>query len=103
MAVSRDGTKMMAAVNGGRVYSHNGSSWAEETVISAANYTWFPVGLDSTGALMAAAVSGGRLYHKVTAAESSVKAVNQLSRSSINKVNSTSMSGIKKINGVSHQ
>jgi len=67
VASSSDGTKLVAAVSGGRLYTSadSGATWTERNPLAptaAANKSWFTTASSSDGTKLVAGVWGGDLY-----------------------------------------
>ncbi len=64
VASNSDGSNLIAAVYGGRLYtsSDSGTTWTERQPAGATNKFWQTVASDSDGSNLIAAVYGGRLY-----------------------------------------
>ena len=60
--MSSDGSKMLAGVNGGRLYLYSGGSWSETQPVGNADKNWYATAMSSDGSKMLAGVYDGRLY-----------------------------------------
>ncbi|WP_420266049.1 WD40 repeat domain-containing protein [Candidatus Magnetominusculus dajiuhuensis] len=61
VASNSDGTRLIAAIKGGDIWSYSNGAWTEAKV-NGDNNTWTAVASDSTGTKLVAAASGGDIW-----------------------------------------
>ena len=62
IAMTPDGSKMLAGVYGGRLYLYSGGSWAETQPAGNADKNWQTTAMSPDGSKMLAGTYNGRLY-----------------------------------------